>query len=164
MPVLTIPLMNNAIQEMYTKDGFYYDPYFPLFYLLRNYGLRYNEAAKLNLWTFSANNTITIPLSKGQTTRTLSVNTAMYNFIKSFYDRPDQLNFVNNSTASNIFSHYCPINPHLISGKFLRCHFLRHAYIKNLWQMGQTPQQIATTICETNVANVAGYINSVIYY
>ena len=139
------------------------DPYWYFFWLSYQWGTRPNELRACEAWDYSQPTGIIIPLSKGQSTRTLDPT---YYQPESYFNSLSQYEFfkyVNSSTANLLFAKYLGYKVYLGTGKSLGTYIFRHARIKALAASGQTPQEIAAYFGEINVNNINGYINSQLF-
>ena len=125
-----------TLEEMYVDAanflniGSSVEPYMLIYNTLYQFGLRFSEASRPNLWTFNGDNTITIPVLKGQPPRLLTVNDFWYQWLFLLYDCHHVEKWSNESTASRVFIKYYPKKLYLSSGKSLTTHFFRHLYVK----------------------------------
>lgn len=170
MQLYSLDLMNSDFTQKlslvsHSPDYLYFnDPYHRFFYILNQYGFRFNELQKSSEFIRLDDNIIKIPLSKGQDFRLITDSQHnIDNFLTSlvYYDF---FRFINNSTASELLQRFLQKKLYLHSGKSLTTHYFRHKLCKNMHTQGNTIQQISQYIGEKNINNVAGYVNSVIYY
>lgn len=140
------------------------DPYLLVFKVQREFGLRFSEAARCDLWVFNEDNTIIVPALKGQPPRVLSVTPDWFTFLFEYYDIQEVYRWANNSTASNVFNRYYPKKLFLSTGKSLTTHFFRHLLVKEKYAAGWTTAQISAFLGEVNESNTAGYGSSIIYF
>jgi len=140
------------------------DPYQDFYNWLSWLGIRYNELKNCEHWTYVVDTSITIPLSKGQGSRVITSNE---DNVYGIWDNILQNNYffyVNTTTANELVRKRMTHRTKLSTGKYLGTYIFRHAYIKNKYADGMTPQQIAALMGEVNINNITGYINSVIEY
>lgn len=163
MTIYTLEEMNIDVAN-FLNIGSYVEPYMLIYTIQHEFGFRFSEASRPNLWTFNGDNTITIPVLKGQPPRLLTVNNFWYTFLYSLYDYHHVEKWSNESTASRVFIKYYPKKLFLSSGKSLTTHFFRHLYVKRKYSRGWTTRQISADLGEQNDNNTAGYGSSTIVY
>lgn len=157
-------MINDDIDQFFNYGLPRAEPYRDFFNYLRWLGIRFNELKNCQYWPYVEHETLTIPLSKGQGFRVLTE--AIYN-VDNIYNQilyDDFYSYVNTTTANQLIRRYFPKRAQLDSGKYLGTYIFRHAYIKNKFNEGMTPTEIAALMGEINISNITGYINSVIMY
>jgi len=166
----TLAQMNSDVtvafqQTPHSPDSYLFsDPYFAFLKILDLYGFRFNELQKSALFSRLNTTTLQIPLSKNQQFRQIIDTEEQIDRIILTLNYYDFFYYINNSTASRVFNSFMQKRLYLNTGKELTTHFFRHKLCKNLYNQGQTVQQIATYIGEINLNNISGYINSSIFY
>ena len=157
---------NERISNVpHSADYLYFsDPYHAFFYLLNGYGFRFNELQKCSLFTRIDATNIRVPLSKGQYYRFITNSEENIDNLLTSLAYYDYFRYVNNSTASELLQRLLQKKMYLDTGKSITTHYFRHKLCK-IWNAnGATLQTIAEYIGEINLANIAGYVNSTIYY
>ena len=163
MEALTLREINDTCTSIINNSPPDYPELRSFFTTAYTFGLRWIEIFELHRWSFANESTITVKTAKRGNPRELKSRDVEQKIIDMIISEVPYWELCRYNTIRYYAQHYSPYPFASCGKKEIGVHIFRHCFVKNLADMGITPEEIQIILGERTLESVNGYIKSNIF-